>query len=413
LLGKRDIFRGRNLSDEGFDLFHGTRAINKDIPYKKIDPLDYPGYAPTEEEIQAKNIEMFLRVTSIEGFESGSSTFLVCDDSKLKTGDHILIQNSGIVRTSTGSVIDFPVSGTVFQVLKDPSKRNGIYLRTLDRNLNVGSKPGELNKNAEIFVKLTNSKVLGASVRTNCVIKLKNPIPEDYPVGQDVYINKVFGMNEINQKKYRIRWISEDKKQLVLYDYRKSPSIPTNNLAVIDSSSYSEYDNLVENNGNCYLYFDTVEGLEHLEGLEVSICNNGNNSKPKTVYNGKIILDEKSMYCAVGLNLKSYFKTVPFSGGSVLGSSVGVVGSQKDIGVYLYYSLGGRYGAEARETYTVPYKYKRNILLDSTQNLFTGLIKLPMPNALDIYSRTIYFEHSEPLAFNILSIAHDINVSDA
>jgi len=234
----------------------------------------------------------------------------------------------------------------------------------------------------------------------------------------DVYINKVVGMTEINQLRYLIRWISNDRKQLILYDYKKSPAIPQNNLAVIDSSEYSLYDTLVENNGNCYLYFDTVEGLDHLNGLKVSVCADGNNAQPKTVAplgNNKFgfKLDNPAMYCCAGLEEKAYFKTVPFSGGSVLGSSDGVVGNQKDIAVYFYHSLGGRYGAETRETYAVPNQKKKASLFDAPQNLFTGLIKIPMPNAQDIYSRTIYFEHSEPLSCNILSIAHDIQVTDA
>jgi photosystem II stability/assembly factor-like uncharacterized protein len=237
----------------------------------------------------------------------------------------------------------------------------------------------------------------------------------------NVYINKVVGMTEINKLRYRIRDISSNGKQLVLYDYKRSPSIPQNNLAVIDSANYSEYDTLIENNGNCYLYFNEVGGLDHLKEQKVSICADGNNAQPKTVTNIGTVnnpvwgvkLDNPAMYCCVGLEEKAYFKTVPFSGGSVLGSSDGIVGSQKDIAIYFYHSLGGRYGAEARETFIIPNKKTNTTKFDSPQNLFTGLVKVPMPNALDIYSRTIYIEHSEPLAFNVLSIAQEVQVTDA
>jgi hypothetical protein len=227
-----------------------------------------------------------------------------------------------------------------------------------------------------------------------------------------VYINKVYGTTEINRKRYSIAWASSDRKSIVLYDLQKSPSI--NDYAVIDSSSWSEYDVTMNNNGNLYLYFTAVDGLDHLIGQEVSICGDGNKHADMIVAeDGSIVLKNPVMYCSVGLKIKSILKTVPFSGGSLIGTSDGTVGSQKDSAIYLYHSLGGRYGAEADYTFAIPYKYHKNTTSDHPQNLYTGRTKVPLPNSKNIYNRTIYLEHDDPLSFNILSIAHDINVSDA
>jgi hypothetical protein len=157
-----------------------------------------------------------------------------------------------------------------------------------------------------------------------------------------------------------------------------------------------------------------MEKLDHLTGQEVSICADGNKQNNMIVAeDGTIVLKNQVMYCAAGLKMKSILKTVPFAGGSLIGSSTGTVGTQKDSSLYLYHSLGGRYGAEADYTFAIPYKYNKNTTSDSPQNLYTGLTKVPLPNSKNVYNRTIYLEHNEPLSFNVLSIAHDVNVSDS
>ena len=80
--------------------------------------------------------------------------------------------------------------------------------------------------------------------------------------------------------------------------------------------------------------------------------------------------------------------------------------------LHLYYSLGGRYGSEKAKTYPIPYS---NFIsgFNKPKSLVTGLVKCPIANSKDIYDRSVYIEHSDPVAFNILSITQDIEVSDS
>jgi hypothetical protein len=418
LFKTKQIFTARNVTADGFDLFFDTRFASRDaeriIPYKKINPLDYSGYGLPE------NLLTFLKFDSIRGVESTTSgTFLRCNPSSLQPGNRIVLQNSGLA-SSSYSTLD----GRMFSFIRDPNRIDGVWLTESGSTTPVIlTSTSALDPKAEIFRQITSTTTIGLDLGTNCVIELKEPLPEpslpeESYIKKEVYVNKVTGMNEINQKLYLIAWINPDYNQLVLYDLEKSPEPhqQNQNLAVIDSSGYSEYDTTVDNNGNCYLYFNKVEGLKHLVGQEVIVCADGNkDSREKIIVpdNGEITLTETTMYCSVGLKMKSHLKLVPFSGGSVLGSSQGAVGSQKDMALYLYHSLGGKYGAEADEVYSIPYQYKKNTKTDHAQNLFTGLVKLPLPNSKNIYNRTIYIEHDEPTSFNVLAITHEVNVSDS
>ena len=211
-------------------------------------------------------------------------------------------------------------------------------------------------------------------------------------------------MTQINSQKFSIADLSEDRTRFTLIDdYTQTP---------VDASDYSPFDT-VNPNGNVYLYFNTVEGLNHLAGQEVALCVDGNSISNMTVpENGTLTLDRSCMYCSAGLPMKSWMKTTPFSGGSMVGSSVGSVGGQKSMWLHLYYSLGGKYGAESSKIYDIPYT---NFIsgFNKTKSLISGLVKCPIITSHDVYDRSIYIEHSEPLSFNILSITQDIEVSDA
>jgi photosystem II stability/assembly factor-like uncharacterized protein len=415
LFKKTQVFTARNVVAEGFDLFLDTRFAGRNqgkiIPHKKINPLEYPNYVIPED------LKAFFKRSGISGIEwiQGeviSGFFIHCDTSLLEDNSEIVIQNSSLKYATA-----VPMDGDILNIRLDPAKPGGGYLYKNGDPVGL-SNAKYMSKGAEVFQHIPSSDPIALNLGTNCVVELKEALPANVEIKREVYVNKVTGMGEINQKTYLIAWISENRRQLVLYDLEKSPLVhqSNQNLAVIDSSEYSEYDLTAENNGNLYLYFKTVEGLEHLEGQEVIICADGNKDGQNRIIvpeSGIIQLPQTSMYCSVGLKMKSLFKLVPFSGGSVLGSSQGTVGSQKNMAIYLYHSLGGRYGAEASETYPIPYQYRKNTKTDHVQSLFTGLIKLPLPNAKNIFDRTIYLEHDEPTSFNVLAITHEISVSDS
>jgi hypothetical protein len=307
--------------------------------------------------------------------------------------------------------IDYEKTAKTYKVIIDPSHPNGVFIKNLDGSPVIISG-GTLGKYAEIYKLVSNNNVANCDLGTNCVIQLKTALENNIKVMDKAYVNKVVGMSEINQKIYLIANISDNRKEIVLYDPTTSPT--EEDLSVIDSFAWSEYDTSIDNNGNFYIYFQSVEGLNHLIGQPVDICADGN-SRTSTVVppSGVVNLDQEAMYCSIGLKMKSYFKTVPFSGGSAIGTSVGRIGSQKALYLNLYNSLGGKYGASENEIYPIKYENTKNKNMDQPKKLFTGLLEHPLPTNKIIFNRTIYVEHDEPLSFNVLSIAHDIDVSDS
>lgn len=268
---------------------------------------------------------------------------------------------------------------------------------------------------AELFVNIPLLNSIKFHIGTNTNIILEGHIPEEY-IG-DVYLSNVYGMKEISDKKYKIKntsYPNAGETNVVLYDYDKR--LTEYIYGVIDSYEYSAFNDGTGKKGCLYLYFDTIEGLTHLKGEAITLCGDGNEVftyEPENVTQllGLQKLRHPMMYCTAGLRIKSCMKTVPFSGGCVLGSSVGSVGSHKDIAIYLYKSLGGKYGSEADNLYPI-IKEQTKVLFDTPQKTYTGLIKLPIVNGKDIYSRCVYLEHNDPFGFNVLSIVEDVRVSD-
>ncbi len=398
LFAKKEPFLAKNITADGFDLYDDFRMYNNPkIQYGKINHRNYSDSNLTG------NAEIFYKIGNITGVEVGDKIFVKCSDtSALSEGDEIIITQSGISKNGI-DIVDFEKTKESFKVGHITAE--GFALYSIN-NVPISADNFSLGKYPEVF-KL-GDVVAELNMGTNTKIELQTPINE--PLCENVYINKVYGMTQINNKKYKILWTSDDKKEIEVYDSSASPSEKDIDVP-LDSNNFFHYDNTVSNNGNVYLYFNQVDGLDHLEGQEVAICSNGNTATPKVVKNGTIDLNHNSMYCSVGLPMKAYMQTVPFAGGNVLGSSVGSVGSQKAMYLSLYHSLAGKYGSEQNNIFKIPYPSNTN--LNKPKNLVIGLVKCPMINSSVPTDRSVYIEHEDPLSFNILSLTQDIQVSDA
>jgi len=234
-----------------------------------------------------------------------------------------------------------------------------------------------------------------------------------------IYVNKVSGTTQINQQTLLVKK-STDLNGLMICTPTTFVGRTSNRhtVTLMHTYEWSPYDE-VNPTGNVYLYFDTIS-VPHLANKQVKICADGNDHTTGKTYtvpaSGTIDLtkacDGAKMYVTVGLPIKSSLLTTSLSLGSLLGSGVGTVGGQKCCFLYLYYSLGGKYGTEPDNIYPIPYQ---NFIakLDKPKSLVSGLIKCPLVNSKDVYNRAIYVEHDEATSFNILSITQDVEVSDA
>ena len=347
----------------------------------KIKVLDFEDYKD-----DLPDNFVYINVSQIFGLEGND---VRCDTRYLVNGDKVILFDSDIP-DYTQSGQEYTISektATTVQIIKEDGSK-------------IRPSSGKLFKQISQELEILNDAV-------DCTITLESAITDG---AARVYINKVTGMTQINKTSYKVADISVDRKNIILYDEKVSELCGTD--IPLDASDFSPFDT-VNPNGNVYVYFSEMDGLDHLKGQTVDVCADGNQRDSRKVSdNGTITFDHPVMYCSAGLAVKSWLKTTPFSGGSLLGSSVGAVGGQKSMWLHLYYSLGGRYGSESSKTYPIPYLGLASNF-NKPKSLVTGLIKCPITNSKDIYDRSIYIEHTEPVAFNILSITQDIEVSDS
>jgi hypothetical protein len=244
-------------------------------------------------------------------------------------------------------------------------------------------------------------------------------------------IYKVYGATGYNGEEFFLKLVAIDPDEST-YTYTMywgagyHADDPTFNF-VAAAYANGVYDMLKTDNGLCYFYFDSIEASEiaHLFGQRVTYTLNGNWSflasfvlDEESVVNGRIYLSKPAIIIAIGLPFVPEVMVVPASGGSLFGSSEGCVGSQKQVVLMMYASLGGKYGPSI-PTYgdgsykllnDIPYPYPDEV--DKTRSLITAAIKVPIWGNKDPTIRSVYLRNDEPMSFNVLSIIQDINVSD-
>lgn len=401
---------------------------NQSITHGKIDSSKYVNtweYSSNPPD----SVGIFIKAADIRRVDLGQQTRIYCDTANLSNNDVILLRQTNLYGSDGRQIGFLDYCYTLQRKFKVLEKREDSFVLSPLQGINVNttaspqhSGVGEIYKQVATIDTSTDpfeTGIFKAGSDTGFVVTGNVP-----NTGGDVYINKVSGMIEINNTKYKIKssiYDGEAKESAVtLYDYTKSPD-EQNVFVPLDAYGFGVYDIDQENNGNMYEYFTRMSGLDHLDGQEVSVCSNGNSLTNRVVEKHAdeadvwygFELDHPSMYCVAGLPVTAKLKTVPFSGGNVLGSSVGVVGQQVHAVFSLYHSLGGKYGTEEDRTYPFPYPKPDIKPFNMSKSLFTGISKLPLINSKNIYERCIYIEHSEPLSFNLLAVTEEISVTDA
>jgi hypothetical protein len=409
---------------------------NPDIKYGKINPANFQNEAyPTGD-----GYEIYVRVADIRRADStGGNTKIHCDVSKISENDKILFWNTGM---KYGPAAEDPLDYGFNLFNPDGEKMNISFTarEVINNSFNAmnGAAPvstsGICSTVGEVFKRVVS---VGAILNFNydgsdAVLTVKGQVElseedERELKGGDVYINKVSGMTEINGLRFKIKSVRYDEGEgtssVTLFDYTKTPwELNPQYSVALDTQDFSVYDLKEKGNGNMYEYFTEVDGLDHLFGQTVSVCSNGNKLSNRVVEKRKdeegndwygFVLDEQSMYCVSGLPIVSVLETVPFFGGNLLGSSVGVAGQQIHCVFNLYYSLGGKYGTEERKLYDIPYPRPPQKPFNQPKQLFSGTVKVPVISSSDIYNRRIRIEHNEPLSFNILSMTKEMAVTDS
>jgi hypothetical protein len=182
---------------------------------------------------------------------------------------------------------------------------------------------------------------------------------------------------------------------------------------------YAEPTNFIPENGNtetfsipqgewtCDTPVSTLGGLDHLEGEEVSILADGNVFTRQTVVGGAITLDHPVTRAIVGLSFTCRAKTLPMivANAAIEAKRKRVVG----IGIRMDKSRGIRYGPALDQMSSL--RERTDEAYGHSTRMVNGM-KYQLAYSDWNEEGQTYFEQTDPLPVNILSIVSDIEVGD-
>jgi hypothetical protein len=157
---------------------------------------------------------------------------------------------------------------------------------------------------------------------------------------------------------------------------------------------------------------DTITGLSHLEGEEVTVLGDGMVFPNATVSGGQITLSQDVSVAHVGLGYNSDGETLPFDAGAADGTAQGKTQRIHRVGFRLHRSLGLSVGQDFDDLDDWIFRTAGDNLGEATA-LFTGVKSDVIQND---YSNengsTICFRQSQPLPSMILAILPQLHTQD-
>lgn len=146
----------------------------------------------------------------------------------------------------------------------------------------------------------------------------------------------------------------------------------------------------------------TLSGLEHLEGLTVSVKIDGAAHPRRLVTDGAIILQRPAGKAVVGLPAAYRGRLMPLEGGAAAGTSQAKTKRIHKLNVRLLDSLGGRFGPSFGATDPIEYR-TAGAPMDAAPPLFTGDAAVSFPGGYDP-AATIAFEGADEFPFTLIAL---------
>ncbi|AUR93054.1 head-closure protein [Vibrio phage 1.182.O._10N.286.46.E1] len=161
----------------------------------------------------------------------------------------------------------------------------------------------------------------------------------------------------------------------------------------------------------------TLTGLDHLEGKELFVLNNGSVGAPVTVEGGEVTLQYPTTKCVVGLPIASSWQSMRLEGGSNDGIGQGkskrvneVVFRLQDVGAGLTYGKGNLDLEFDTFSSSIPVRFTTDDM-DSPPSLLNGdTWRLPVEGGTDT-QYMFRVEHSEPVPCTIIALILGVDTS--
>lgn len=154
----------------------------------------------------------------------------------------------------------------------------------------------------------------------------------------------------------------------------------------------------------------TITGLSHLEGETVSILADGLVQASKVVTAGAITLDTAASVVHVGYNFQSDAKLLPFQAGSAKGTALAKKRRTQEIGLYLYRTLGLKYGYDFDELDECNFRTSE-MVANEQADLFSGILHEKVSSDYNDLNQ-LCLRIEDPLPGTILAVAPQMELQD-
>lgn len=156
---------------------------------------------------------------------------------------------------------------------------------------------------------------------------------------------------------------------------------------------------------------DTVTGLEHLEGQEVTLLADGSPYPARTVTGGEIALDRPAQYISVGLGYMSRLRTMRPEAGSANGTAQGKTKRTHKLSGRFHQTVGVKVGRSFDTLDAIDFR-AGNHMMGQPVPMFSGDKPLDFESDYNT-DGWLCFEQSQPLPCTLLAIMPQLNTQDA
>lgn len=166
---------------------------------------------------------------------------------------------------------------------------------------------------------------------------------------------------------------------------------------------------------DCYLEYsgvatDTISGLDHLEGEEVSVLADGAVHPNVTVSGGEVTLDREVTNAVIGYAYCSLIETLPQEGGSETGTVHGRTRKLVDVDAQVLNSIGLKYGPDRDNLRLYTFRRPSDPMGESPP-LFTGFKRLTSEVGFDVDCRFVIAQ-DQPYPLHLLSVMSTIKINE-
>lgn len=179
--------------------------------------------------------------------------------------------------------------------------------------------------------------------------------------------NSVFVAGDVGREIWKKHIDGQESGRAVITGYTSGTVVTCDIIKNFDSTASIPA-------GEWYLTTDEVSGLDHLEGLEVSIVTDGGQHPTRTVTSGSVSLDSQSSVVHVGLSYKGYLETNDLDGGTQDGTSQTRKKQVNAVAVRFIDTLYAKVGTDYYSLQQIEMR-KPSMFMDRPPLMFTGDVK--------------------------------------